>query len=284
MLTTASDISFVLSGGTSNLDPNSSIGGGPSSAPIPSGVLNNLFDDVSSGETNSGIEDYRCFYIFNDGETTVWNLKLWTDVETTGGAFIEIGTRSFNEKQRISILGSNGGSVVLSYRGREFTTFYNSDAGTWALDIKEKLLELTVSDDSDEKIFRDLNVLGTLTSSGFLFDISWLNKDGEQNLEKIVLVNNFLTPLESTSVIVSTIQNGEPINTISDNIEVDTTPPGGVNFYTASVTSPISLPRLAPTEGFPLWIKRVVPAGTQASQLDSITFRMSAQSMEPQTL
>lgn len=288
MLTTARDISFVLSGGTSNLDPNLSLGGDPSSAPIPSGVLNNLFDDISSAETNSGVEDYRCFYIFNDGETAVWDLKIWTEVETIGGAFIEIGIRSFDEKQRITILGANGGSLTLSYKNRPFTTNYNSDTGAWALAIQESLLNLTVSDESEEKIFRNVLVLGTNTSSGVLFDILWSNKDGKQNLETIShiydengeITGNSLTSSGTVSVLINVIQNGEPINSIADNIDVDTTPPGGVGFFTASVSSPLILPKLSPGEGFPIWIKRTVGAGTEASQLDSITLRMSAQSLE----
>ena len=82
-------------------------------------------------------------------------------------------------------------------------------------------------------------------------------------------------------MFISTPSEGSPINTIAPEINVEVTPPGGVGFFAASELSPIELPKLAPDEGFPLWIKRVTEAGVEAKERDGFKLRFSAQSMEP---
>ena len=91
-LTIATDISFVLSGGSTNLNPNNSLGGMPSSAPIVDSTMNNLFDDVSALESQTDFVDYRCFYIFNDGTTAVYDADAmaWYSQEGDAGRLIEL--------------------------------------------------------------------------------------------------------------------------------------------------------------------------------------------------
>lgn len=127
--TSASDISIVLSGGTVNLDANASLGGDPSSTPISSGVINNLFADVSSDQSKAGLEDYRCVYIFNDGQTPIYNVRLWIGQILVGSSQVEIGIDALDETQRITISGVpvTGGSFTLSYKGTNFTSNYNAD-------------------------------------------------------------------------------------------------------------------------------------------------------------
>ena len=67
MAVVSGDIVYFMSGGSGNSNPNNSIGGDPSSSPI-SGLVNNLFDNISPEETTAGKTDYRCFYIFNSYE------------------------------------------------------------------------------------------------------------------------------------------------------------------------------------------------------------------------
>jgi len=287
MLTAASDIAFVLSGGTSNINPNKSIGGEPSSSPIASGVLNNLFDDITSSQAVSGSEDYRCIYVFNDGETTVWDMKLWVDSLTEGGAQIELGIESVNEIQRITVIGSTGGTLTLQYKNRQFTSNYNSNTAVWAIQTQTALRNLTVSDTSDEKMFKQVSILAqNVGSNTIIFDIRWSGKDGKRNFDRIgpvlsgsVDVGNLLEP-PGASAVVTVIQQGSPINSIANEINVETIPPGGVGFFASNEISPIVIPRLDPSDGFPLWIKRVVPANTSAVSADNFTLRMTAQSLE----
>ncbi|RKX83314.1 MAG: hypothetical protein DRP70_14960 [Spirochaetes bacterium] len=69
------NIILRLTGGSSNIDPNSSLGGAKST---DSGAiintantnLNNLFDNISKLENSEGTVDYRCIMIENDTGTT----------------------------------------------------------------------------------------------------------------------------------------------------------------------------------------------------------------------
>lgn len=76
----ASDIKYRLSGGSSNTDPNASIGGVMSTTTdAPAGV----FDSVSSAEAAAGDIEYRCIYVLNNhGSITLENGKVWVQTNT----------------------------------------------------------------------------------------------------------------------------------------------------------------------------------------------------------
>ena len=280
MLTTASNISFVLSGGASNINPNNSLGGDPSSTSINGGLLNNLFDDVASYESENGNEDYRCIYLFNDGETTVWDMKLWADSITEGNVQIKLGIESSNEKQRITIIGATGGILELQYKDRSFSSDYNSNTTVWASNIETSISNVTVSDVSTEKIFKKVSVEGrNLGSDKLIFDITWSGKDGKRNFDNIEIIGSELVLEPNGSVLVTVEQQGSPINTLA-NETIETSPPGGVVFFDTNETSPIVIARLDPSDGFPIWIKRIIPSQTVASVEDKFTIQMVAQSLE----
>lgn len=287
MTTTADDISIVLSGGSANINPNNSLGGDPSSAPIVSASLNNLFDDVSAEESEEGHEDYRCIYIFNDGDTPIYSVKVYIDSDEEDGAAMEVGVESRNEVQRITISGGvSGGSLTLQYNGVQFTTEYNSDLSEWAAALQETLQELEID---EEIVFKQVAVTAQNGSNGtVIFDIKWTGSDGYRNFDKFEAVvddeendiGNQLEPEGDISVGISVTSEGAPVNTIASEITLDTTPPGGVTFSAATIDSPLTIPRLDPEEGFPLWIKRTVAVGTEAKETDGCTLAISAQSLE----
>ena len=77
------DISFNLSGGAANADPNASLGGAISANAIVDASLQNLFDNVSGDEAAAGDAEYRCFYIKNNHASLTWqNVKVWVQTET----------------------------------------------------------------------------------------------------------------------------------------------------------------------------------------------------------
>lgn len=83
MPVTAYDIRFYLSGGSTNTDPNLSLGGPISQTEIVSGQLNNLFDDVSAVESGAGDVEYRCLYIKNTHSvSSLVNARIWIDQDT----------------------------------------------------------------------------------------------------------------------------------------------------------------------------------------------------------
>lgn len=284
MTTTANDISVWLSGGASNINPNQSLGGDPSISPIVNNTLNNLFDDVTAEEALDGIENYRCIYIFNDGDTTIWNVKLFIFADEAAGASMEIGIYERNESQRLTITGASPsltGKIVLSYSGNSFDLFYNPNISIMASDLQTALEELVKDEETGEKFFKSVTVTAQGTAENNIFDIKWDGKDGKRSFESIVLASNQLTPSTGVTVSLSTIQNGSPINTIASSIGNETTPPGGVGFFAATLASPITISFLAPDDALPLWIKRTVIAGTAAVENDQFTLRILAESLEP---
>lgn len=92
MTISAEQLQFFLSGGSVNTDPNYSIGGAISSAPVL-GVLNNLFRDVSSDEAASGRTDYRCVYIKNiSSSDSLYEAEIYVYSQSSGGSSVMIGT------------------------------------------------------------------------------------------------------------------------------------------------------------------------------------------------
>lgn len=278
-LTTGTDISIVLSGGTNNLDPNLSLGGSPSAAPITDNALNNLFDDVLPAESTAGIEDYRCIYFFNDGETTIFNLNVFIDEDFEDGATMEIGVLDQDETQRIQITGTpTGGNLVLSYEGVEFTSVYNANLGEWSVSLQNTLNSLT--DEEDEVLLRNVLVTGQNTGSSLIFDILFTDQDGSKDHELIALVDNNLTP--DLEVVISTLQEGSPVNTVAPEIASEIIPPGQVTFFASSEHDPVIVPKLRPGEGFPIWFHRTVDPGTIAVANDGFRLKFTAESLDPE--
>jgi hypothetical protein len=281
-LTTANDISVVLSGGTVNIDPNASIGGDPSSSPIQNDVLNNLFADVTTDQSKTGFEDYRCVYIFNDGQTPVYAIKLWIASDFIGGSTMELGVENRDETQRITISGGvvTGGSFTISYLAQNIVSNYNSDLGVWATALETSINALV--DVDSNPIFDDAQVVAqNVGVSTIIFDIKFSGLDAKRNLDKFLLIANNLTPSPTINLVITAPSEGAPINTIAPEINQSTTPPGGVGFFAASEASPITLPMLKPNEGFPLWVKRSTPAGVTAQERDGMILRFRAESLEP---
>lgn len=85
------DIKYFLSGGAGNADPNASLGGVISSTEVSATALNNIFDDVSGGESSAGDTEYRGIYVKNNhGSLSLQGAKLWLESEVGSGAAIAI--------------------------------------------------------------------------------------------------------------------------------------------------------------------------------------------------
>jgi hypothetical protein len=288
MTTSANDISVVLSGGTTNINPSLSLGGDPSSSPISSGSLNNLFLDIAA-DRDEDKENYRCLYIFNDGDTAIYNMNVYVEQQSNEGSVMEIGILEKNESQRIIINGTiTGGNLILQYTNKTFTWSHNSNLGLWANNLQVALENLTNST-NNKKFFRSVAVTAQQTSSNQrVFDIKWSGKDAKRNFETIFVtknsqnqeIGNLLEPLGTIAVSTSVSQQGYPINTIANEIDSENTPPGNVGFFRASSISPVVIPRLDPEEGFPLWVKRFTPQEASARENDGFSLMITAQSLD----
>jgi len=69
---TESELLFKYTGSGSTTNPELSLGGTCSTNTIPSGVANNIFDDVTGAESASGKTEYRAIGIHNSNTTHVW--------------------------------------------------------------------------------------------------------------------------------------------------------------------------------------------------------------------
>jgi len=81
------DIKIYLSGGTSNTDPNASLGGVISSTELTDDELHNLFAKVSASEAETGSTKYRGVYLKNEnGHTlTLQDAVAYIESQTTAG-------------------------------------------------------------------------------------------------------------------------------------------------------------------------------------------------------
>lgn len=85
----AASIAFRLSGGASNADHAASLGGAMSSNSVTADAI---FDVVSAAEALAGDTEYRCIYVYNDGDKALTNTVIWiSDQANTGTLAMALG-------------------------------------------------------------------------------------------------------------------------------------------------------------------------------------------------
>lgn len=83
MAIVASDILFLLSGGTSNTDTDASLGGVISTTEIVDNTVNNLFALATATESDAGSTKYRGFFVKNSHATlTLTSPKIYISSNT----------------------------------------------------------------------------------------------------------------------------------------------------------------------------------------------------------
>lgn len=278
MTISASDISLVLSGGSSNANPNLALGGNPSLNSVGTSI-NNLYSDVTSTDSSDGSVDYRCLYLFNDGTDPIYSIKLWIGAEIENGSTIQLGVNAQNESQRITISGAavTGGSFKLTYQGIELTSPYRSDLGVWGSELQHSLNSLLNTE--GVPVLNQVVVSARNAGDTLIFDVSFTGIDGNRDQDLLVVSNNSLIP--SVNVAVELLIQGSPINSIAPTIDLDTTPPGGVTFLNTSESTPITMPKLAPAEGFSFWVQRTTPSGTSTLNADGFTLKVNLETLNP---
>jgi hypothetical protein len=280
-LTNANDISLVLSGGSLNNDPNLSIGGPSSATAVVDGILNNLFDNVTPDQTETGHVDYRAIYFANDGDTTIFNVEFFITDEVPEGSSILIGTENRDELQRVSIEGAiTGGFIEFEINDFSFTVFASpSNVTQWAQDFQDAMRAIV---SGSEIIFPDVTVTGLTSPGFFVFSILFEGRNGNTNQDDIIYTNNSLTVSSGTStIVITTLQNGAPINTIAQELANETETPAAVGFFFPIQSSPISFAAMRPADFVPIWVRRETLAGALAVSNDGFTLRFRAESLDP---
>lgn len=267
MAASTDDIIMVLTGGQSNTDPYLSIGGEPSVQPVQ-GILNNLFDNVSDEDATLGITDYRCVYIFNNNSTdSLFNFQLYVDDDYADGAEIALGILKQKELQKVQINGVvTGGSFDVTYGEEMETVDYDPDAAIWADNFITALNNLPN--------LTDINVVVSGTSSARIFNVYFDNDDDYRYHPLLSLDITDLTGTTSITKSVARTRTGSPINTEPVLLEADTTVPNNISFGTHDIDDPLLIGTLRGMEGFPLWIRRYIPAGTASKSNDGFKIKI----------
>lgn len=265
------DIAFVLSGGSTNINPNAALGGDPSSQPI---LMSTLFDDLSTSETALGHEDYRCFYLANDHATdALYNTTIFIDSEIDEGATVQIGVLSRDDRQQITITNYSsltGGSFVLRYESTDITVSFNSTPSSFAATLQTQI-------ESIGEVTEGVSVSANVSGSSIVFEVEFLDNAGSRYHPLLQVVSNNLTPLSLSTISISKLVDGSPINAVADEIDTDTTPPTGVTFGYPTAVSPLAIGSVRGLDVVPIWIKRTVVAGTDAVENDGMTIRVKGE-------
>ena len=95
---TPNNLKRYLTGGSSNTNPNNSLGGARSNTQVGTGN-NNLWDNISSSETSSNRTEYRCEMIRNEHATLAWQApRIYISQDNTN-ANITIAIGKSNQTQ-----------------------------------------------------------------------------------------------------------------------------------------------------------------------------------------
>jgi hypothetical protein len=232
------DITFVLSGGSSNANPYLSLGGDPSGYPI-SGTLNNLFDNVTMEEATAGDMDYRCIYVFNDHTTdALYETRIYLENQVSGGSTIEIGVWKNTDVQKLSFLGTpNSGYFLVTYETHQVQVNYSPDFAVIGQNLQSALNGLDVLSGVQVIMKTTPNLQYTVRFAG--------NDDNRRH--PILQLDNFMGGV--SSIAVSKLSYGSPINAIASQVANEHTNPSGITFSSPTATAPIYLGTLHAGDG-----------------------------------
>jgi hypothetical protein len=257
----------LLSGGSSNSNPTLSLGGQPSSTEIGSG-LNSLFRDISDSEANSGITDYRCFYVVNKSQGgTLYRASLHVESSDYGDSSVLIGTARSTESQIISVSGPVFlGSVTFSLGGEEFSALWGSSADDFADNLSSGLASIGVG-----------GVDATYSYSGsiYRFVLVFGGANDNRSLPLLLATENLLGGVEEPSLSISRQTAGKPVNSVAPLIATPQTPPAGVSFIETSSSSKMLVGTLGPGDRIPVWLRRNTPSYSVSKQDANLVVRVS---------
>lgn len=268
-----SDLQLVYSGGAFNNDPDSSIGGEPSSFPVPNGTLNNLFDNVTKTQAETGNTDYRCIYFFNNSETASLYNPLFQLVDPSNkGATAFMGFEIATEVQRVSIYGTvSGGSVTLAYDDTTFEFAYSSSGETWSNNLQTAIREIDLLDNVVVTFNKNPvapSGSGAQNILNITFELKFAGLADYRRHPIMSLSTNDLTG--DNRIEISRVIAGGPINAIAQQLDSELSGPLGVDFSFSNQT----LPRIRPGDGVPIWFKRTNEADTSPVYQDNCTLRI----------
>lgn len=263
-------INFYLSGGSNNNNPNLSLGGMPSKYAIALSGTNNLFDNVTAEQAKNGNIEYRCFYIFNDSvDKYLYNCSTYLIQTGSEASNVELGIHQNNDVHKIQISGQvNSGSLKLGYEDEIFQVNWNGNLADFAENIEYELNSLPY--------LNDVYVQATGGGTSRSINITFGGEDGNKNHELIKIIeNNLLYGSSAPTISVTKTSEGSPINSIAIQTNFTELAPNNIQFYTTDVDERISLGKLSPGDGCPVWVKRTINSNNaDAVEGDGFIFKL----------
>lgn len=262
MAITSDDISIVLSGGLSNTDPDHSLGGNASLFDVGTNI-NNLFADITSAQSTSGYTDFRCIYVENTSAIdSFYDVNVGISSQVTGGSTVQLGVLQRNEVQLMTVSGSpTGGYIIINYEGALSPHIsYSTNPAIFVVNLQNGLNATTGLS----------QVVCSQGSTSSKFIITYGGNDGSRNQNILSIDTNALTPSVANPVFIKTTSGG-PKNDIAGVIASPAVVPSGVVFSSETVILGI----LRPEEGFPIWVKRVTPAGSVSLANDGFNLQLT---------
>lgn len=254
----SSDITYLLSGGDSNIKPLGSLGGGPSSQSLGT-YLNNLFPSFSNKSSPGSV--YRCIYVKNTHSSGhLMDLKVYLSEEA--GASLGIQVR--DEVQWIVLSGDPvGGTFSIAYTAFDGTQEITSDI--------EWVPTLSAMESRIEEALNGLaylsDVVVTASRDGdYIYQVNFTGLDGGRRHEALSIASSDFYGSVSFDVVVR--QTGSPMNAVAPSIGVENQAPIGVSFASPdTLAEAIEVGDLGPGEFFPVWLLRT----TTQSDIDAMT-------------
>lgn len=269
----ASDIIYVFSGGSDNADPDESLGGLSSSQLITS---SRLFDNVTGAESGSGSTEYRCVYLKNTStDSTLFNTEMYIAYTVAGDVTVELGFNFQFDKQTVIIYNANSvtsGNFTLVYTNdssHDIIVDWDASLVTWINNFETAIQAISGLEDT--------SVLGSYSGDDLTFEIQFGGSYRYHNI--VTLDSNDMISGLTTTISISKLVSGGPINSIADSIDVETTTPNNLIFY----SNLINLGNLLPLDSVPIWIKRIVPIDPLPTENDGFTLKVKGDAFEELT-
>jgi hypothetical protein len=141
---------------------------------------------------------------------------------------------------------------------------YNANADIWAANI-QKALNYASAELDGIVVTTELNSLGQR-----VFTLTFDGINAYKFHENLRISQNNLTPGGST-ITVSKIQDGSPIDAIATTIDTGFVRPSGVTFFDTNPLDKLFIGSLRPGDGFPVWVKRVTTPISESTEIDGFT-------------
>ncbi len=272
------DLSYHLSGGDANNLPAMSLGGSPSTTLVKDDV-NTLFSTVSKVAMRDGGSSYRCMYIFNQSDYTIENVRLFID-QFNPISTLRLGLSIRTAVQKIVLGGDpTDGHFTLTYTVNVSGVTTIQTTNNINFDIDVNVIAENIQDRLNELDYLSgVSVAGSTLDGDRVFLVSFAGDENFRYHQPLVVASNDLIGF-TTSIEITVVEGGSPVNAIATSIGHDNQVPSDVGFFDATdAGSSVLVGRLETLDGFALWLERNTPSGTAATdQTDEASINLSGE-------